>query len=299
MKNKNIFGYLFITPYFLVFLIFGLYPIILSLILSFTGYKGYGSPYDAPFLGFAHYARLLQDKYFLQAFINTWKIWGMNIVAQITLAMVLAVIFSDMRMKLKGVSLFRSLFYLPNLITISSVALLYLGILDWQYGSLNMILLKLGIISTPIYWLGQPGTAQLSVAMIQTWMWFGHTFIILLAGMQGISKEYYEAAMVDGATRKDIFFHITIPLLKPILIYLAITSLIGGLQLFDLPFLLSTNGLGGPDGSLVTMVLYLYNQAFKYNNVGYAAAVAYGLFFIIMAFSYLVFKTIFREAKEA
>ncbi len=118
----------------------------------------------------------------------------------------------------------------------------------------------MGIIDEPIYWLGNPFTAQASVAMIQTWMWFGHTFIVMLAGMQGISSEYYEAAMVDGATRFEMFRHITLPLLKPVMIYIAITSLIGGLQLFELPFLISQNGLGGPDGSLVTMVLYLYNQ---------------------------------------
>lgn len=297
MEKKNKLGYLFIAPYFGVFLVFGLYPILLSLYLSFTNFKGIGSPYKATFVGFDQYLRLFQDTYFLEAFMNTWKIWGMNIVVQILLALILAVIFSDIRLNMKGTSLFRALFYLPNLITISSVALLFLYVLDWQHGSLNMMLLEAGIIKEPVYWLGQPTTAQASVALIQTWMWFGHTFIMMLAGMQGISRDYYEAAMVDGATRVQMFWHITIPLLKPVLIYICITSLIGGLQLFELPFLMSENGLGGPDGSLVTMVLYLYNQAFKYNNVGYAAAVAYGLFAIILVFSIIVYKTIFREAK--
>lgn len=297
MKKKKI-GYIFIAPYFLVFTIFGLYPILLSLYLSFTNFKGVGSPYDATFVGLSQYKRLFTDTYFFDAFMNTWKIWGMNIIVQLVLAMILAVIFSDIRMKMKGVSLFRAIFYLPNLITISSVALLYLFLLDWQHGPVNMMLLKFNIINEPIYWFGRPLTAQISVAMIQTWMWFGHTFIIMLAGMQGISKEYYEAAMVDGASRLHMFKDITIPLLKPVLVYIAITSLIGGLQLFELPFLVSDNGLGGPDGSLVTMVLYLYNQAFKYHNVGYAAAVAYGLFAIILAFSLIVYRTMFKEARE-
>lgn len=298
MEKKNKFGYLFIAPYFTVFLIFGLYPIILSLYLSFTNFKGIGSPYDATFVGLSQYARLIKDTYFLDAFINTWQIWGMNIVVQLALALILSVVFSDIRLKMRGTSIFRAIFYLPNLITISSVALLFFFVLDWQNGPLNMMLLNMGIIDEPIYWLGNPFTAQASVAMIQTWMWFGHTFIVMLAGMQGISSDYYEAAMVDGATRLEMFRHITLPLLKPVMIYIAITSLIGGLQLFELPFLISQNGLGGPDGSLVTMVLYLYNQAFKYNNVGYAAAVAYGLFAIILVFSVIVYKTIFSEAKE-
>lgn len=299
MKKKGKIGYFFVAPFFIVYAIFGLYPIILSLYMSFTDFKGYGSPYDANWVGLAQYARLIKDEYFLEAFLNTWKIWGVNIVLQLSLALILALIFSDIRLKVKGIGLFRALFYLPNLITLSSVALLFLYILDWQFGSLNMLLLKLGIISEPIYWLGQPLKAQLSVSLIQTWLWFGHTFIVLFAGIQGISKDYYEAAMIDGANRWQIFKGITIPLLKPIMLYIAITSLIGGLQLFELPQLISKNGLGEPNGALVTMVLYLYNQAFRFHNVGYAAAVAYGLFIIILIFSVIVYRGMFREEKEA
>lgn len=298
MKKYDRIGYLFIAPFFIVFSIFGLYPILLTFFMSFTNYKGIGSVYNADFVGLSQYIRLVQDDYFLQAFLNTWKIWGVNIIAQLTIAFILAVIFSDIRLKMKGTNFFRAVFYLPNLITLSSVALLFLFILDWQHGSLNMFLLRTGIIDQPVNWLGQPLTAQLTVSFIQTWMWFGHTFIILFAGMQGISLEYYEAAMVDGANRRQLFFNITIPLLKPILLYVAITSLIGGLQLFEIPFLLSPNGLGAPEGSLVTMVLYLFNQAFKYKNVGYASAVAYGLFFIILIFSAVVYKSMFKEEQE-
>lgn len=295
MKSRNKYGYLFISPFFIVFSIFGIYPIILSLYMSFTDYKGIGSPFSANWVGIEQYLRLINDEYFVQAFFNTWKIWGVNIILQLSIALILAIIFSDIRLKLKGVSLFRAIFYLPNLMTVSSVALLFLFILDWQHGSLNMLLLKIGFISKPINWLGQPATAQLSVSLIQTWLWFGHTFIIVFAGIQGISKDYFEAAMIDGANRIQTFFKVTLPLLKPIMIYVVITSLIGGLQLFEIPFLMSTNGLGGPEGSLVTMVLYLYNQAFKYHNFGYAAAVAYGLFLIILVFSVIVFRGMFKK----
>ncbi|MFI8576202.1 carbohydrate ABC transporter permease [Rossellomorea aquimaris] len=296
MKKVDRFGYLFIAPFWIIFLIFSIYPVALTFYYSFTNYSGSGT---AEVIGLANYTRLLTDSYFVEAFINTWKIWGINFVLQIGLALVLALIFSDMRMKLRGLAFFRSIFYLPNLITISSVALLFGILLDWQHGSLNMILLNIGLISEPINWLNEPATAQLSVSLILTWMWFGHSFIVVMAGVSGISKDYYEAALIDGANRWQTFTRITIPLLKPILLYIMITSLIGGLQLFDLPMLL-TDGIGSPDGSLNTMVLYLYNQAFKFNNYGYASAVAYGLFVITLIFSAIVFKGMYgNERKQA
>lgn len=275
-------------------MIFSIYPVALTFYYSFTNYTGSGV---AEVVGLANYKRLFTDTYFVEAFFNTWKIWGVNFILQIGLALILALIFSDMRMKLRGLAFFRSIFYLPNLITISSVALLFGILLDWQHGSLNMILLKIGLISEPINWLNEPATAQLSVSLILTWMWFGHSFIVVMAGVSGISKDYYEAALIDGANRWQTFTKITLPLLKPILLYIMITSLIGGLQLFDLPMLL-TDGIGSPDGSLNTMVLYLYNQAFKYNNYGYASAVAYGLFVITLIFSAMVFKGMYRNERK-
>ncbi|XXM73226.1 carbohydrate ABC transporter permease [Lysinibacillus sphaericus] len=296
MKNVNKYGYFFIAPFWIIFLIFSIYPVALTFYYSFTNYTGSGV---AEVVGIANYKRLFTDTYFVEAFFNTWKIWGVNFILQIGLALILALIFSDMRMKMRGLAFFRSIFYLPNLITISSVALLFGILLDWQHGSLNMILLKIGLISEPINWLNEPATAQLSVSLILTWMWFGHSFIVVMAGVSGISKDYYEAALIDGANRWQTFTKITLPLLKPILLYIMITSLIGGLQLFDLPMLL-TDGIGSPDGSLNTMVLYLYNQAFKYNNYGYASAVAYGLFVITLIFSAVVFKGMYgKERKQA
>ncbi|MBM7704538.1 carbohydrate ABC transporter permease [Metabacillus iocasae] len=294
MKNLNRYGYLFIAPFWLIFGVFSIYPVGLTFYYSFTNYTGSGV---AEVIGLENYKRLLTDTYFVEAFFNTWKIWGINFVLQMSLALLLAMIFSDMRIKLKGLAFFRSIFYLPNLITISSVALLFGILLDWQHGSLNMVLMNIGLISEPINWLNEPTSAQLSVSLILTWMWFGHSFIVVMAGVSGISKDYYEAALIDGANRWQTFTKITVPLLKPILLYIMITSLIGGLQLFDLPMLL-TDGIGSPDGALNTMVLYLYNQAFKYNNYGYASAVAYGLFVITLIFSAIVFKGMYGNQRK-
>ncbi|KMK76954.1 carbohydrate ABC transporter permease [Alkalihalobacillus pseudalcaliphilus] len=291
MKKVDNYGYLFILPFFIIFIIFSIYPIILTFYYSFTNYSGMGAP---DIIGLSNYARLLTDSYFVQAFYNTIYIWGINFFFQIVIALLLALLFSDIRLKLKGLGFFRAVFYLPNLITIASVALLFGILLGWHHGTINHLLLQLGLISEPINWLNNPTTARWSVALIGAWMWFGHTFIILMAGISGISKDYFESALIDGANRLQTFTKITLPLLKPILLYVLITSLIGGLQIFDLPMLI-TDGLGSPEGSLNTMVLYLYNQAFRYNNFGYAAAVAYGLFLITVLFSYITFKSMYRN----
>ncbi|MBM7094840.1 sugar ABC transporter permease [Bacillus sp. H-16] len=291
MKKLDYNGYFFIIPFFLVFITFTIYPILLTFYYSFTSYSGMGDP---EFVGLANYTRLITDPYFFRAFYNTMYIWGINFAFQLGIALLLAILFSDIRLKMKGLGFFRAAFYLPNLITIASVALLFSILLGWHHGTINHLLLDLGIISQPINWLNDPTTARWSVALIGAWMWFGHTFIILMAGISGISKDYFEAALIDGANRWQTLTNVTLPLLKPIMLYVLITSLIGGLQIFDLPMLI-TDGMGAPEGSLNTMVLYLYNQAFRFNNYGYAAAVAYGLFVITVVFSLITFKSMYRK----
>lgn len=294
INDVNRWGYLFILPFIIIFLIFSIYPIFKTLYLSFTNFNGFA---DAKFIGLENYSRVIKDPLFWKAFKNTLKIWSINIILQFGLAFLLTIIFSDIKYKVKGLSIFRALFYLPNLIAATSVAFLFKALLDWQFGSLNQLLVKFGLINSKINWLGQPGTAIIVVAVIGAWMWFGNTFIVLMAGVQGISKDYFEAATIDGAGRWTTFGKITLPLLKPILLYSAITSLIGGLQIFDIPFLI-TDGLGAPNGALNTVVMYLYNTAFKYNNIGYAAAIAYALFFIIAIFSAVTFKSMYGSNKN-
>lgn len=292
-KNVNRYGYLFILPFVIVFLIFSIYPIFRTLYLSFTKFSGYNDPI---FIGLENYKRVLTDTMFWRAFGNTLKIWGVNIVLQLGIAFLLTILFSDLKYRIRGLSVYRALFYLPNLIAATSVAFLFRNLLDWQFGTLNQLLINAGLVKMGVNWLGQPGTAQIVVGVIGAWMWFGNSFIMLMAGVQGISKDYFEAASIDGAGRWQIFGRITMPLLKPILLYVAITSLIGGLQIFDIPFLI-TDGIGAPSGALNTAVMYLYNTAFKYNNVGYAGSIAYLLFIIIAVASAIEFK-IMKGKKE-
>lgn len=149
---------------------------------------------------------------------------------------------------------------------------------------MNQVLFNLGWIGDAIGWLTDPILAQMSVSGIQTWMWFGNSFILFMASVQAVDKATFEAASIDGAGRFQILKNITIPSIKPILMYVMVTGLIGGLQLFDIPFLI-TDGKGFPEGSLNTMIVYIYNMAFVYKNYGYASALSFALFIVIMIFT--------------
>ncbi|WP_099470182.1 carbohydrate ABC transporter permease [Konateibacter massiliensis] len=287
-KNRNNVAYFFVLPFVTIFFIFSIYPVFRTLYLSFTDFKGFG---DSVFNGIENYKRALTDKFFWRALGNTCKIWGVNIVVQLGTAFLLTIIFSDIKYKIRGLATFRAMFYLPNLIAATSVAFLFKTLLDWKYGSINQILVSLGITASPINWLGSASTAPYVVAVVSAWMWFGNSFIVLMAGVQGIPKDYFEAAAIDGAGRWKVFGKITLPLLKPILLYVFVTSLIGGLQMFDLPFLMAEGGTAGnPSGSLQTAVMYLYKFGFQTRQVGYASAIAYTLFFIILIVSVIQFK---------
>lgn len=291
-KNYNNMAYLFVLPFVVVFLIFSVYPVFRTLQLSFASYKGFG---DIDYVGLKNYTRVLQDKYFWTALLNTIKIWGVNIVLQLGMAFLLTIVFSDIKYKIKGLGIFRAVYYLPNIIAATSVAFLFKTLLDWRYGTINQILAKFGV-DQPINWLGQPVTARLSISLIQTWMWFGNSFIMLMAGVQGINKDYFEAASIDGAGRWKSFFYITLPLLRPILLYVTITSLIGGIQMFDLPFLIGTV-TGEPLGATQTAIMYLYKFGFatRPKQVGYASAIAYVLFLMILIISLIQFKVMNRK----
>lgn len=294
-RNINNIAYLFVLPFVIVFLVFNVYPVLRTLYLSFTNYRGFG---EAVWNGIDNYIRVLTDKFFWRSLWNTVKMWSLNIVLQLGIAFLLTIVFSDVKYRMRGLSVFRAVFYLPNLISATSVAFLFKTLLDWKYGSFNQMLLSIGLIDEQINWLGSSATAPWVISVIQTWMWFGNSFIMLMAGVQGISRDYFEAAAIDGAGRWTTFGKITLPLLKPIMLYVFITSLIGGLQLFDLPFLI--NGVSGgtagqPSGTLQTSVMYLYKFGFETNQVGYASAIAYTLFAIILVVSIIQFKTLGRE----
>lgn len=293
-------GNFFVAPFVIVFLIFSVYPVLRTLYFSFTDAKVTSA--NAHWVMFDNYIRVFKDKFFWNALWNTVRIWGVNIILQLGLAFILTIIFSDIKYKIKGLGVFRAIYYLPNLIAATSVAFLFKTLLDWRYGTFNQILSAIyqlfGVTKAPVDWLGSPSVAGYAIAVVSAWMWFGNSFIMLMAGVQGISKDYFEAAALDGAGTFTVFRKITLPLLRPILLYVSITSLIGGLQMFDLPYLMSEKS-SASFSSVQTVVMYLYKFGFETGTtqLGYASAIAYVLFMIILAISVIQMKVLNKGDK--
>lgn len=303
LKKYDNVGYFFVLPFVIVFCIFSVYPVLRTLYFSFTNAKIAGVGVTS-WVWFDNYKRVFTDKFFWRALWNTVRIWGVNIVLQLGLAFLLTIVFSDIKYKIKGLGIFRIIYYLPNLIAATSVAFLFQTLLDWRYGTFNQIIAGIyrlfGANYTPVDWLGSSATAGVTIAVISSWMWFGNSFIMLMAGVQGISKDYFEAVAIDGAGRWTVFGKITLPLLRPMLLYVAITSLIGGLQMFDLPYLMS-NPAGASYNSVYTVVMYLYKFGFTTGTTqtGYASAIAYVLFLIILAVSIIQLKVFNKDEDKA
>ena len=263
------YGYLFILPFFLVYTFFMIYPLINTFILSLKGNSG--NP-DA-FVGLQNYQYLLfgdaaggefsagaaiqQD--FLNSLGNTAILWIGNFVIQLLLSLLLAVWFSDVRVKIKGAGAFKVLMYLPNIITAASVAGMFLMIFgNSKYGAINSILLNWGWINEAFPFINNVWASRVLVMFIQSWMWYGNTMLLLMSGIYGIDASIYEAASIDGSSGMHTFFKITMPILKPIFIYVVITSLIGGLQMFDIPYLLHEGTVVRQ--SLKTTAVFIYQN---------------------------------------
>lgn len=290
--SKSRYGYFFIAPFFIVFAIFSLYPILYTIFLSFQSWDGLG-PVNS--VGVKNYERLLKDEVFYQSLWNTFRMWMMNFIPQILTALVLSAVFTFHR--IRGVKFFRAAFYLPNLITAASVGLLFNLLFDGDKSAMNHILTKIGLLGEPFAFFNSTVFASGLVSYIQWWMWFGYTTVIVMAGITTVDSGIYDAAMVDGATRTQTYVKITLPMIRPTLIYLSITSIIGGMQLFDVPATL-TNSLGDPRKSILTTAMYLYNQGFKNHNYGYASTVSAGLFVIIAILSALCMSALQKKERE-
>lgn len=287
--SKQIYGFYFILPYFVIFIIFGLYPIIYTFYLSFFKWDGI---MPQSFIGLANYERIFKDKYFLLSIWNTFRIWIINYIPQILTALLLSCIFTFNR--IRGMKFFRAAYYLPNLITAASVGLLFNLLFNGDKSVVNYILLKVNIFNKPFGFFNSTVFTSNLVSYIQWWMWFGYTSVIIMAGMTTVDRNLYEAAMADGATKSKTFFYITLPLIRPTLLYLTVTSIIGGMQLFDVPATL-TNGYGDPLKCALTSTMYIYNQGFKNHNFGYASTVSIGLFILIAILSVLSFKSMQKK----
>ncbi|EKQ50395.1 MULTISPECIES: sugar ABC transporter permease [unclassified Clostridium] len=292
--DKGKYGIYFVIPYFVVFLLFSLYPVIYTLIISLE--KWDGMSLNPAFVGIKNYVTLIHDALFYQAIANTFIMWICAVIPQMVFALLLAVMFNSAK-KIKGKEFFRAAMYLPNLITPAAVAVLFVFLFDWQTGAINKILLDLHVINKPFNWFLSEYFSRGIMSLISWWMWFGYSTIIFGAGLNNIPAELYESASIDGATPWQSFKSITIPMLKPTVLYAAITSLIGGMQTFDIPYVM-TGGQGNPNNKTLTVVMYLYNTAFQNSNYGYGSAIGYGLFILILIFSIITFKFINRNVEN-
>jgi len=284
LPSKNWYGYIFIAPFFIMFFIFGLYPILYTFYLSFQKWDGLAPIQE---IGFKNFSRLWTDKVFYLTLWNTLRIWVMNYIPQITTALILSAIFTFNN--IRGMKFFRAAYYLPNLITAASIGLLFNLLFNGNKSAANHALTFLSVPGAPFDFFSNAYFTSSMVSYIQWWMWFGYTTVILMAGITTVDTSVYEAALVDGANKRQTYWYITLPLIRPTIIYMTVTSVIGGMQLFDVPATL-TNGQGNPKKAILTTVMYLYNQGFRNHNFGYASAISIGLFVVISILSFLSIK---------
>ena len=290
-------GYIFSIPFVVTFLIFSLYPTLYTVVIGFTDLRGLGKT-AFKFLSdpFENYKLLLANVTFKQSLANTAIIWVMNFIPQITLALLLTAWFTTRRFRVKAQGAFKVLIYMPNIITAATIAILFNSLFGYPKGPVNDLLIRLGIPDAPTNFHLQKWTSRDVMAFIQFWMWYGNSMIVLIAGVLGIDITLFEAAEIDGANGTQIFFRITLPRLKTIVLYVLVTSMIGGLQMFDIPRLYL---LGGPDNATLTSSVFIYNQAFSgsylYNRASAASMI---VFLIIVVLSVALFF-IMRDKDEA
>ncbi len=287
-------GYIFLIPFFLVYFIFSFVPLVSVFYNSFFENYMSGLTQIGPnFVGFENYGKLI-DNDLGKYFGNTIIIWVLGFIPQMLISLLLASWFTNLRLRLRATGLFKTIIYLPNLIMASAFALLFF-VLFSDAGPMNDILLHLGMIDKPYRFLSEvAGTRGLIIAM-NFLLWFGNTTILIMAGIMGIDTSLIEAAEIDGAKQGQLFWLITVPLLKPILIYVIITSLIGGLQLFDVPQIL-TNGGGNPDRTSTTLIMLLNNHLYS-KNYGMGGALSVMLLIVSAVLSLLVYDTLTREQR--
>lgn len=287
-------GWIFIIPFFLVYITFTLVPQVLTIGYSFTDCYTIGLDQVGPeWNNFGNYIKIFSKNNagyipILRYLGNTMVMWIICAVPQFVVALLLAVIFTSSSLRIKFQGFFKTLFYMPNVIMASAFGMLFYELFAGA-GPVNDMLKAMGIINESYLFLAHKESIRILIAVVNYLMWFGNTTIMLMAGIQGIDDSIFESAKIDGSSGMRQFFDITMPLLKPIFIYVLITSMIGGIQMYDVPQIL-TNGSGTPDNYSMTVVMYLNNSMTHSNNYGQAGAISMVLFLFSGALSILVWK---------
>lgn len=286
LNKTGMWPYLFALPFVLAYAVFQLFPVGYSFFLSLHEWNGIG---EKTFIGLQNYVDLFtRDPLFYKSIFNTVLLMLMSLPVMIILGLLMAYMTFNL---LKGKRFFQTVNFLPYITTPVAIGFLFSFLFDWQTGTVNEVLVRLGILSEKYYWLQEPFTARVVIALMIIWRNLGYFMTIYLAGMTAIPQDVYEAARVDGSTGFHTFRKITLPLLRNITVFLVVTSVINGLQLFDEPKLLyggwsSSPSVGGPENAALTVIWKFVDDSFISNTqFGYGSAIAYALFMLIIIFS--------------
>ncbi len=278
-------AYLFNAPGLITFAIFTVYALYTSFVISFYDYDPIGLQ---EFAGLDNYREaLFEDSDFHEAIGHTVYFTIGSVVPTMVIGLGLALLLNS---KIRGLGWFRTAYYLPVLTPLVIAALLWTWVYNADYGLANYYLQKLGIIDEPVFWLANRSTAMPAVIVMNIWKGAGFTMLVYLAGLQAVPQELYEAAEVDGASAWTRFRRITMPLIAPTTFFLLVINTVGATKNFTSIFVMTNGGPPGPGGATTTVVYYIYVNAFRYLRMGYASALAYILFVLLFAFSYLQFR---------
>jgi multiple sugar transport system permease protein len=281
-QKKKWLPYLLVSPYLLFVIVFVVFPVLFCFFLTFNKWNII-SPMK--FIGIDNYSRLIHDRLFWKAIGNTLKFLLLHIPLQLVVSLFLAYLLNQ---KIKAASFFRASFFMPVIVSGVVVTILWQQLLGYDSGLINKILMGVG--ATKVGWLVNPDVAIYSIAIMATWKNVGVYVILFLVGLQTVPTQYYEAAKMEGATRWQQFYHITLPMINPTIFMVVILSTIGGFSLFIEPYIMTG---GGPLNTTLSAVLYIYKQAFQYYNMGYSATL--GFFYALMIMSVVVLQKKFIE----
>ena len=277
-KSRNRWGIVFILPQLISLVCLGIIPIVIAFVLSFFDWNGFSAPV---FTGFQNFKAVFTDPDTGIAIKNTLLYSVIYVPCSIVLSLGLAMLLN----KAWGKMFYRAVFFLPQIVTSVGIAVVWSWIYQPQFGILNMILRFFGIEGKE--WLRDPSTAMGAVIVMSIWWGLGYNIVLFLAGLQNVPRTYVEAAKIDGANERQVFFNITVPLISPTTLLVTITTMINAFQVFDQMFLLTS---GGPAKKTYTMAIHIYQTAFKSYELGKASTAALILFFVVVAVSVIQFK---------
>jgi cellobiose transport system permease protein len=288
-RGEQVAGYAFISPFFLVFAAFGLFPLLFTFWVSLHDWSLLG---DHTWTGLDNYRDLMGDDHFWNALFNTVGIFLVATVPQLFMALVLAQLLNQ---RLRARTMWRMGVLLPNITSIAAVGIIFTLLFARDFGLVNWLLGQVGV--DPIAWQEHRWSSWIAIATMVDWRWTGYNALIFLAALQAVPRDLYEAAEIDGASPARQFRHITVPMLRPTIIFVSIVSTIGGIQLFTEPLLFNSGAnaiTGGTTRQFQTLTMYVYEQAFTGQEFGYASSVAWVMFLLIALIGLLNFVLLRR-----